>query len=138
MNWHINMECECSNRDSNYEIKGRVLGSNVTPIKQYLLWRLLYTIISVKENLRNRGIHNDMLCPMCKSSLKSIDPFFKSCWWTKYVWFGSRLNINFNRNLSLNLKDSCRNNIMKINKETLSMFINILDGIWTSRNNVIF
>lgn len=134
MDWQRNMKCESSNREIKKDIWGRVWGSKVTPRKQYPPWRLLTNILHLKENLRNKGIQRDLLCPKCSSRMQSTYHCVRTCWWANYVWFGSQLNLNYHNNLTLEFTYHCKNNIPQVSTNNLATFIKLINGIWNARN----
>lgn len=95
-------------------------------------------ILPTKDNLANKGIHCDLLCPMCEDKMETIDHCFMVCTKASHIWFGSQLSINFLNNSNQNFKDWIMSTIPKFDDLNTSQIINIIDNIWIARNIKIF
>jgi ribonuclease HI len=110
----------------------------VPPKQIHHIWRILNNAIPVRENLSNKGIRCDPLCPLCNSKIETINHIFLECEWTRQIWFVSPLTINYE---FLQIKtisswfDYMMQNTTAIDMQTIST---ILYGIWIARNEKVY
>jgi hypothetical protein len=102
-----------------------------------LIWRIIQRAIPVRSELNKRGVACTLLCPRCLLKEETIDHTFMLCPHTTKVWFGSKLGIKFDQNLT-NFLDWLSYAITTLKEEDIIYMAAIIYGIWYARNQKIF
>ncbi|XP_042962441.1 uncharacterized protein LOC122296706 [Carya illinoinensis] len=93
---------------------------------RYFVWKAANNILPTRENLWQRKIVEDSLCPICKTEEEDVLNALKNCPAAMDVWGGRDF-------VQLWLELCC-----KLQKEKLEEVAVIMKDIWYSRNNFVF
>lgn len=69
--------------------------------------------------------------------METNDEWFSECCWVNQLSFGSQSNIKFNNNNQNYFIIQTEHNVINMQEDTLNIFINIIDTIWETRNNIV-
>ncbi|XP_058727076.1 uncharacterized protein LOC131598498 [Vicia villosa] len=108
----------------------------VNPKIKNFMWRVIKNILPTKENLRNKGVVTDGMCPLYNSEAESTCHLFLRCAFVKKVLFSSPLGIRLPEagDIADWLDDIFKKNDFKLGQ----LIATFLWKIWKVRNCVIF
>ncbi|XP_056691774.1 uncharacterized protein [Spinacia oleracea] len=118
--------------------------SNLLPKWKIFVWKLSNKALSVKENLKIRGMGLNTQCVLCLNHEEDSSHIFRDCFVAAHVWKASSLGITALNNRHIGVEEWTRNFLMYFWKEDghdssrAICFVAYLWSIWKQRNEVIF
>lgn len=106
------------------------------------IWRLLHDSLPTFLTLKNKGIANIGLCPLCDSAEESSTHTFLNCPSARACWYGSQLAIQTSEIESISVQQWVSRTILahkwmeEDNMRYLQLLFTIIWTIWNHRNKV--
>lgn len=94
-------------------------------------------IVLVKHEIVKRVVICLMLCRIYLKKDEILDHIFEDCHWTKKVWFGYDLTINFEGGKQKSMRNWIWETIDQRDNQTIKSILNVLYVIWWVRNKFI-
>lgn len=113
----------------------------IPPSKSFMVWRLFHKKMPTDENLKLRGCSFPSMCTLCSKEAESAEHLFLNCTFAKtlWSWLQSLINLNINVSSVPSLFDICnRGWSPQCKLVIISAIVNILNTIWSCRNNLRF
>jgi hypothetical protein len=126
-----------SSTNNNQNLWKNLWNLQTIPRHKMLIWRIIQRALPVRSELNNRGVACTVLCPRCFLKEETIEHTFMLCPHATKVWFGSKLGIKFDQQLT-NFPDWLAYAISTLKEEDVIYMVAIIYGIWYARNQKIF
>jgi hypothetical protein len=118
-----------------------IWNTSIPPSKSLLLWRLFHNKLPTDENLTLRGCNLPSICSLCLNQAESSHHLFLNCPFalSLWNWLGSITHLSINLNSLSEAFEICnRGWSPQCKLVIIAAFINIINIIWLSRNNLRF
>lgn len=132
--WKARTNTSPSSSSPETKVWKKLWSLHTIPRHKTILWRILNNSLPLTAELNKKGIICSPICPRCQTKIETMDHVFLTCPYSVKVWFGSSLNINFEKQQTINFQDWLYDTILNKDEEVTIQTVAIIYNIWFARN----